>query len=77
MSLSDQRFVFREETGEVVDTDGQTVITTLNPPYSDDEIKSALLDHAESVYSPSDPLAALKVLALIAAENIDRESAES
>lgn len=72
MALSDQRFTFDESTGELLDTDGETVIESVEPPYSDDKIKSALLDHAQSIYSPDDPLPALIVLALMSAENIDR-----
>lgn len=73
MSLSDNRFTVSEETGKVVEPFGGTTISTLNTSgLSDDDVKSEIIDWAAQQFGNGDTETALKALALVAAENIDR-----
>jgi len=74
--VSDKRFEVSESTGEITEPfDGSVIGTIDTNGLSDDQIKSAILDYAVSVY-PENPERAMKTIGLLAAENIDRVDLE-
>jgi hypothetical protein len=73
MNLSDNRFTVSESTGDIVEPFNNTVISTLSTtPLSDDAVKSAIIDWAAEEWGAGRQERALKTLALVAAENINR-----
>jgi hypothetical protein len=73
MPLSDNRFTVSESTGDVTEPFSGTVIDTISTtPLSDDAVKSTIIDWAASEADAGNVTRAIRTLALVAAENIDR-----